>query len=270
MRKVTAVSTGALFILFAGSMLASVAAVSTNVNLYPDFSVTPSSDAGCSALTSTVSSQTGGLDSSTPATTGSGAIDQEDTNYNTNEGGASFCSYHYAGSSMSLTSASATLFLISSDPTTTDTWPTTVSLVDLTSCTTYTGSSPCPSVASGTEDVTGVPSTTGLSSSNPLDDCANSTSFVITLTLSGSAALTPGHLYGMVVNSTSSGGNGYNELALCTGGGQTMLTATGTSVVTGVPEFPLGTAALLAVAIVGIMLIQTRSRKLRPALPTAN
>jgi hypothetical protein len=251
-------------------MLASAAAVSSSANLYPDFSVVPSGDAGCSALTSTVSSQTGGLGSSPPAAIGSGAIDQEDTNYNTNEGGASFCSYEYAGLSMSLTSASATLFLISSDQKTNDTWPTTVSLVDLTSCTTYTSSSPCPSVASGTEDVTGVPSTSGLSSSNPLDDCANSTSFVVTLTLSASAALTPGHLYGMVVNSTSSNANGYNELALCTGGDPTMLTATGTSVINGVPEFPLGMAALLAVAIVGIMLIQTRSGKFRPALPTAN
>lgn len=263
MNKMTVLSIGAFFILFAGSMMVSSFAVDPTVNLYPDFSASPSTDTGCVALTSTVSHETGGLSSSSPATGGSGYIDQEDTSYSTNQGGASFCSYQFTGSTLSLTSASATLYLYTSGSTT-DVWPTTVSLVDLTSCTTYSSSTPCPTVASGEADLTGVPNGEG---------CSSAASFPFTLTLSASAALTSGDLYGVIVSTTSSSDNGYSNLNLCTGplavgegGGSTVLTLEGTtstttttssttttSTATGVPEFPLGAgSALLLIAAISV------------------
>jgi hypothetical protein len=154
MNKATGLLLGSICLLLMGSMSATVLA-SPTVNMYPNFNAAPSSDTGCAALTSAVSSSTGALDASVPTPYAYSAIDQEDTSYTSGASGASFCSYDYTGTTMTLTSVSATLFLMETGPST-DSWPVTVSLYDLTSCTTYTDSSPCTPIASGSATLTGV------------------------------------------------------------------------------------------------------------------
>jgi hypothetical protein len=260
MQRVTALLIAAVCFLLAGSAGGSVFALST-VTMYPDFNVAPSSDTGCTALTTGVSSSTGGLDSSAPPGPMTGnEIDQEDTSYNAGAGGASFCSYDYTGTSFSLTSATATLFLAETGPNT-DSWPVTVSLIDLTSCTTYTPESPCPTVATGSDTVTGVPAWLF----EVANGCANAAPFSITLTPSLSASLTNGHLYGLVVSALSNEGNGFSGLILCTGSGvaaaadPTMVSVSGgTSPVNGVPQFPYGLTVILGVGMVGLMFLARR------------
>src|SRR5580658_7138793 len=123
MQRVTALLIAAVCLLLAGSAGGSVFALSTvNINMYPDFNVAASTDTGCTALTAAVSSSTGALDSSSPTVTLGEFIDQEDTSYNSGASGASFCSFDYTGSTFTLTSVAATLFLVESGPPT-DSWP---------------------------------------------------------------------------------------------------------------------------------------------------
>jgi hypothetical protein len=192
------VSFGILTALLIAAPLVHVVSAQSDptVNMYPDFSVAPSTDTGCVGLTSTVSSQTGGLNSSAPVTSGSGYIDQEDTSYNTNEGGASFCSYDYSGSSFTITSASATLNLTTSGSTS-DIWPVNVTLVDLTSGVT---------IATAYVVITNVSS-------------AGGSLFTVTLNLASGATLTQDHRYGLVVSATSGDINNYDGLTMWTGPG---------------------------------------------------
>lgn len=236
-------------------------AIAPTANMWPDFSTSPSSDAGCASLTSAVSDSTGGLLSAPPASSSFAYIDQEDTSYTSGDSGASFCSYQFTGSAITVTSATATLFLMEGGPGT-DSWPVTVSLFDLTTCTTY-ASSPCTPVASGSPTLSGVPTDQG--------GCANSGSYVVTLTTSGSATLTNGDLYGMTVSAVSNDGNGFNSLTLCTGptsvADPTMLSVVGGSSPppTGVPQFPEGIAVIVGISMVGLALISSR-RKASPSL----
>ncbi len=253
MKRPTVLLVLAIFSLLAGSVGANVFAL-TSVNMYPDFSVAPSSDTGCAALTSAVSSFTGNLDAGVPTTGAYHEIDQEDTSYTSGASGASFCSYQYTGTTITLSSASATLFLMESGPSS-DNWPVTVYLYDLTACTTYTASSPCTPIASASVTLTGV--------INQANVCDNSESFSVPLTLSGSAQLTNGHLYGLVVSAASNSGNGFNELNLCAGingpRGPTVVSVTGGSTVTGVPQFPYGVTVLLGVGMVGLAILARRA-----------